>query len=348
MIADRGDPMAGERSRCSTEASAELSIPAQFAPRCEAGNFALPLPGDGRTGDRFFRLRKLGHGDLSIARLGEGHADALAILAEANSPAPLQARLGVWAAGPNGDLRATQTGLGWRLDGVRRWCSGAFVLTHALATASTSDGDRLFLVSTETAGLVPDPSSWPAVGMAGSGTYDVTFEGVGLSTAAAIGEPGYYLARPGFWVGAIGVAAVWLGGAEAVASALARRTGDEPHTLAHLGAVHPRLHSLSTMLGQASEEVDRRLAECTEGNETAVEKLELLARSVRAEVEFGATEILERTARATGAGPLCHDAVHARRVADLTVYLRQSHAERDLAVLGALALRLGRADPTER
>ena len=33
------------------------------------------------------------------------------------------------------------------------------------------------------------------------------------------------------------------------------------------------------------------------------------------------------------------DATHAQRVADLTVYVRQSHAERDLAALGLLAAR---------
>ena len=47
--------------------------------------------------------------------------------------------------------------------------------------------------------------------------------------------------------------------------------------------------------------------------------------------------MLTHVGRALGAGPLCLDAVHAQRAADLPVYLRQSHAERDLAGLGALA-----------
>ncbi len=58
---------------------------------------------------------------------------------------------------------------------------------------------------------------------------------------------------------------------------------------------------------------------------------------MRARVEAGATEILDRVGRALGPGPMVTDAVHARRVADLPVYLRQSHAERDLATLGELA-----------
>jgi len=45
---------------------------------------------------------------------------------------------------------------------------------------------------------------------------------------------------------------------------------------------------------------------------------------------------MHRAGRALGAGPLSHDEAHSRRVADLTVYLRQHHAERNLAELGAL------------
>jgi hypothetical protein len=40
--------------------------------------------------------------------------------------------------------------------------------------------------------------------------------------------------------------------------------------------------------------------------------------------------------RALGPAPLATDREHAQRVADLTVYLRQHHAERDLARLGEL------------
>jgi hypothetical protein len=54
-----------------------------------------------------------------------------------------------------------------------------------------------------------------------------------------------------------------------------------------------------------------------------------------------ATEVMHRVGRALGAGPLSHDESHSRRVADLTVYLRQHHAERDLAQLGELVASSG-------
>ena len=64
---------------------------------------------------------------------------------------------------------------------------------------------------------------------------------------------------------------------------------------------------------------------------------ELIARRTRAVVETAVDEAITRTARALGPAPLCQDAQHAQRVADLTIYVRQSHAERDLERLGRLA-----------
>ena len=50
-------------------------------------------------------------------------------------------------------------------------------------------------------------------------------------------------------------------------------------------------------------------------------------------------QAIVRTGRALGPGPLALDARHAQHVADLTMYVRQSHAERDLAALGRAAAR---------
>ena len=55
---------------------------------------------------------------------------------------------------------------------------------------------------------------------------------------------------------------------------------------------------------------------------------------VRAIVESAAALTLDRVGRALGATPLATDAAHTVAVSDLLVYLRQSHAERDLAALG--------------
>ena len=45
-------------------------------------------------------------------------------------------------------------------------------------------------------------------------------------------------------------------------------------------------------------------------------------------------EIIQRAGHSLGPAPLAMNDEHARRVADLTVYLRQHHAERDQAAAG--------------
>jgi alkylation response protein AidB-like acyl-CoA dehydrogenase len=309
-------------------------VAAAFAAAIESGRLDLPLPGGGQTWERWAILAELAGEDLSLARLSEGHADAVAILAELGAGPPAAgSRWGVWAAQPPGPgLMASRTAGGWRLDGVKRYCSGARTCTHALVTAAAPDGTRLF--TAETRDLAPVPGTWPATGMAASDTLDVEFTGI---PAEPVGEPGGYTGRPGFAHGGAGVAACWYGGARGVGQALlsaAAKRDVGPHALAHLGAVDIALHTARAALEQAAAEID---ADPADRKQCGWRR----ALRVRALVEATATEVMARVGRALGAGPLCHDEAHARRVADLTVYLRQHHAERDLAELGALATEAG-------
>lgn len=310
------------------------SVEAAFASAVEAGRLDLPLPGGGRTGDRWAAFAELAGQDLSLARLGEGHADAVAILAELDGPAPAPgSRWGVWAAQPPGPrLTARQADGGWRLDGVKQYCSGAHSCTDALVTADAPDGPRLFAVSTGK--LSPIPGTWPATGMAASDTLDVQFDDV---PAVPVGAPGGYVGRPGFAHGGAGVAACWYGGARAVGETLLAAASQRdvgPHALAHLGAVDVVLHGAQLALRTAAAEIDADPAD-REG------KAARRTLRVRAQVEAATTEVMTRVGRALGAAPLCHDEAHSRRVADLTVYLRQHHAERNLAQLGAIAAESG-------
>ena len=241
---------------------------------------------------------------------------------------PTGTRWGVWAAQPPGPgLTARRADDGWRLDGTKQYCSGAGSCTDALVTATAADGDRLFAVSTRD--LSPVPGTWPATGMAASDTLDVRFSGI---AAEPLGGSGSYTSRPGFTHGGAGVAACWYGGARAVGLTLRAAAADRdvgPHALAHLGAVDIALYTAKTALDVAAAEIDADPEDHSGGGR-------LRALRVRALVEAVATEVMQRVGRALGAGPLCRDEAHSRRVADLTVYLRQHHAERNLAELGAL------------
>jgi alkylation response protein AidB-like acyl-CoA dehydrogenase len=307
-----------------------------FVSAVESGRLDLPLPGSGATWRRWAAFADLAEEDLSLARLAEGHADAVAILAELGGPRPEPgSRWGVWAANPPGpNVTASLRDGGWVLRGTKQYCSGARVCTHAVVAARVGDEQRLFAV--EVAGLEPQAGSWPATGMAGSDTLDVGFLAV---PAEAVGPPGGYTARPGFSHGGAGVAACWYGGARGVARTLVRAAAKRdvgPHALAHLGAVDIALRTTRVALVRAAEEIDADPGDLR-GEGT------IRALRVRALAEATASDVLARTGRALGAGPLSHDEAHSRAVADLTVYLRQHHAERDLARLGELVAGHGAA-----
>jgi alkylation response protein AidB-like acyl-CoA dehydrogenase len=283
----------------------------------------LPLPGSGRTLERFERLAAIARHDPVLARLAEGHADAAAIRAELGDAGPghPDERWGVWAAKPT-SVTARPDGDAWTLTGERPWCSGAGSCTHALVTAAAPDGVRLFAVENRAPWATPLDGTWPAVGMAGSDSRTVRFAD---APARPVGGPGAYVGRPGFWHGGVGVAACWYGGATGIADTLLDRAHG-PHALAHLGAVDVLLSAARAVLHDAARRID---ADPAAGAEQ-------LAVRVRCTVESAAAQVIDRVGRALGAGPLGHDGAHAHRVADLTVYLRQSHAEADLAHLGEL------------
>jgi alkylation response protein AidB-like acyl-CoA dehydrogenase len=301
----------------------------------DAGQLNLPFPAVGATPERLRALACLGSLDLSLARLSEGHTDALAILAEAGRAAQPGTVYGVWAAtSPAAWATATRTASGWRLAGHKQFCSGADTVDRALVTVETEDGTRLLDLDCTQPAVRPVPGTWPAVGMADSCSLDVVFEGAEVDEADEIGGPGFYTSRPGFWHGSVGVAACWYGGGRGLVrglvSYLADRQADE-HQCAHLGALTARCDAMALTLDDAGRRIDA-------DPENKGATFPWLALEVRHLIEAGCTEVLERVGRAGGARPVSLDGDQSRRAADLYVYLRQHHGERDLAQLGRLAL----------
>ncbi|MFC6006275.1 acyl-CoA dehydrogenase family protein [Angustibacter luteus] len=298
----------------------------------------VPNPAGGDTAQRWALLSALATRDLTTARVAEAHLDAVAILQEAGAAEDLIGTTwGVFAAeGPGVALTATATSPDvWRLDGVKPWCSLAGRLSHALVTARVGDQRRLFAVALQQPGVVVQPGAWHSRGLTDVPSGPVAFDDV---PARPVGEAGWYLTRPGFAHGGIGVAACWYGGAVGVALALYRAaSAREPDQIArwHLGAVDLDLHTAELALDAAAVQVDAGLADGTAG--------QLLAVRTRSTVAAAAERVLGRVGHALGPAPLALDADHARRVADLTVYLRQHHAERDVAALGEQLLSAGRA-----
>ena len=290
----------------------------------------LPEPGRGATHVRWMLLADVAGQDLTAARILEAHSDALAILAEAGWPAP-DGRWGVFAAeAPNAVLTASETGGAWTVSGIKPWCSLAAVLDHALVTAHVGATRQLFAVDLRSGSVDVQPATgWVARGLRAVPSGPVHFTG---TAARPVGGPGWYLTRPGFAWGGIGVAACWYGGARALAGRVtdvARQRGGDLMSLA-AGRVDLAVHTAGVVLEDAARAVDRGQAAGPDG--------EVLALRVRSVVADAAETILTVAAHTLGPGPLAFDEIYARRVADLQLYIRQHHAERDLATLGRILI----------
>ncbi|MDV3468592.1 acyl-CoA dehydrogenase [Stenotrophomonas sp. C3(2023)] len=285
---------------------------------------ALPFPGGGDTLGRWQALARMGAEDLALAKVLEAHHDAVAILHELGLPAPAALRdgsvplLAVWAAeGPACTLRVDDRG---RLDGDKPWCSGADLVDGALVTARGPHGTALYRVDAGQWTALPD-QQWHAPGMTMIPSTTVRFARV---AAAPVAGPDAYLDRPGFWHGGAGIAAVWYGATVALAERMRPACADGLRARL-LGEVDLILPPAAALLRELAAAIDA-------APDNSFQQDVIRVRSV---VERAASRVLDLAGRALGPAPMCLEPDHAQRWADLAVFIRQSHGDKDWAWLGA-------------
>lgn len=305
----------------------------EFIALVDAGDLDLSAPATGATPERLRRLFEIARRDVAVARLGEAHTDALAILHEAGRHPDLGARYGVWAADdPTARLEligSSATGP-LRVHGTKPFCTGLGLVDRALVTVRTGDGVILLDLDVRQSGSVTfDTGAWVATAFGETNTGTTTFDAHRVEPSQIVGEVGWYLDRPGFWHGACGPAACWAGGAAGLVDwveATSRTAGSNPHRDAHLGALVSLRWRMTAVLDVAGREIDR----CRTEQPGAM----IRALMLRHDIERAATEVIDRTGRAAGPRPFAFDAEISRRIAEVQLYIRQCHAERDLEALG--------------
>ncbi len=296
-------------------------LESRFATLCQED---LPLPGGGNTAHRHRRIFAIGREDLSLAKLAEAHWDAVAILREAGlQPAP-DARYAVWASeiagqelqfgsGPNGHV----------LTGTKQFCSGAGLVDRALMTAGEG-GSLLVEVDLQTHAdcIRYDKGGWAVDAFRMTRTSAVSFDNCPVTSV--VGRDGWYVQRHGFWRGAVGPAAAWAGGAAGLLDYVMANKRDDPHTAAHRAAMYTDVWVTECVLEAVARDFDLPF-----GPDPLLRAL-----AARHAIEQACTDTLRRFARSMGPAPLARDTDISRRYAELDLFLRQCHAERDLESLG--------------
>ena len=291
---------------------------------------SLPMPAAGKSAARHQRLFEIAREDLTLAKLAEAHWDAISILIEAGRVPVPNTLYAVWASEIPGHALQLSPGTdGYTISGQKLFCSGIGLVDRALMT--TGGTDPLLLDLDLRANLEhceADLTTWQIDAFRETQTGSLTLNAAALPVESIIGKPGWYLTRPGFWHGACGPAACWAGGVAGLLDAAMANKRDDPHTLAHLGAMHADVWALQSLLTQAAHEMDAA--------PTDIPAAQIRALALRHTAEQLATDVLRRFARAYGPQPLAMNQSIARRYAEADLYPRQSHAERDLHALAHL------------
>lgn len=285
----------------------------------------LPFPGAGETAQRHLHLFDIARRDVSLAKLAEAHWDALAILAEAGRTPHPGALYAVWASEiPGKPLHVTEN----RLFGEKAFCTGYGLVGRALVTVGGEDARLLDVDVSPGSATHGSSGQWHTEAFRMTNTGAVHFDGLSLEEGSTVGDPGFYVRRPGFWHGACGPAACWGGGAAGLLLYAEQSGRRDPHTLAHLAAMHANVWATRSLLRTAGEEIDREPHDARGAHQRAL--------TLRHLIEQLATDTLRRFARAYGPSPLAMHEPMARRYHEVDIFLRQSHGERDLEALAML------------
>lgn len=294
--------------------------------RTEDAAAMAPRPGSGAgsTIERHGILSCAAEADITAARVLEPHLDALTILAEAGQEQTGAGHTwGVFAAeARDAVLNARQAGASWVLDGIKPWCSLGGCLTDALVTARLESGERrLFRVDLTQPSVVAEATTWVSRGLADVESGPLRFDG---AAADPVGEAGWYLTRPGFRWGAIGVAAAWWGGCVPLFQALLARAKNEsasPLLIARVGSLFRLLDGTGLLLDRAAQSID----EWSSGGSVDRDAAAALSHSVRGAAADAAVETLSAAHDLLGPAVFGFDESLARRAVDLEMYISQYH-----------------------
>jgi hypothetical protein len=286
----------------------------------------LPLSGDGDTWTRLKTFRKVTAQSPSAGRLVEAHTDAAAVLSEAGRDVPGQTALAVWASTSASQVAASESEGGLLLSGSMRFCGGAGVVDSSVVAVRGAQGEQLVLIPLRQRGVSIDLSSWQTTAFAEAGIGRVSFNQVFVPEEDVIGAPGFYSSRSGFWWGAVGVAACWVGLVDRLNVLwVARSRRRDPLAEVIEGKRLSLLWSIDALLRHAAVIADAR-----DGSNARS-----VALCVRDSIATASTSFLQLVEAAAGPGPLAFEPEWARTCTELRLALGQSHGDRDLQALGA-------------
>jgi alkylation response protein AidB-like acyl-CoA dehydrogenase len=281
----------------------------------------------GRHNELCTILRILGSADLSVARLFEGHVNAVSLVERYGEAAQLQelservldgGLSAVWAADDAKGLQVV--GDSHRtLHGRKILASGAGFVTDPIVTAKADDGQVMCLLHLEMDEKF-DLSGWNALGMRSTATGSIELSGISLARGNMIGLAGDFTRQPYFSGGAWRFCAAHVGATERLVDLfrdhlVARSRGQDPYQRQRLAQCMVSAKTARHWV----EEATRRLSaeDADTGNVVAFANL------TRMVTERCALDVMEAVQRGVGLTSFIRPHPIERISRDLATYLRQ-------------------------
>jgi alkylation response protein AidB-like acyl-CoA dehydrogenase len=273
-------------------------------------------------------LRLIGSADLSVARLFEGHVNAVSLVTRYGNRDQIQALServaegglsAVWGADDAKGLHVNIRGAHPVLQGRKILASGSGFVTDPIVTAKANDGQVMCLLKLTMDEKI-DLSGWTAQGMRSTATGAIELSGKTLASDNIIGMAGDFMRQPYFSGGAWRFCAVHVGAIESLVDLfrdhlVARSRGDDPYQLQRLA------HCIASAKTARHwvEEAARRLSveEMSPGNVVAFANL------TRMVTERCALDVIETVQRGVGLTSFIRPHPIERISRDLATYLRQ-------------------------
>lgn len=273
----------------------------------------------------FTILRTVGQGNMAVGRLFEAHVNAVKLIVDYGDAAQVQRMAGhlragkmygVWVTDPPGVGLVLRDGA---LHGEKGPCSGAGHIPCALVTVETKEGTRMAAVCPDGREQVR-PMRGLLHGMRASVNGWVRLDGIRLSLADLIGQPGDYLREPQLSTGAWRTMAVTLGGLDAVAAAV----GAQLRTRGHTSSPHQQDRFGTLLIAQETARLwTQAAARCAEDGVQPVADQVAYVNLARIAVEQACLDAMRLAQRSIGFGAFLTTNPLERMLRDLATYLRQ-------------------------
>ena len=310
----------------------------------QAGLFGIVLPGNEldftkkKTLQLLQLLKAVGRANLSVARIYEGHINALFLIhlfatteqkKKWFADAADGCLFGVWNTGNNEAIQMVENHTNTlELRGKKTFASGAGLVNRALVTGYINSGNKsgwqMCIVNMNNrSNNGTDYNSWKPLGMASSVSYTVDFTGYQGDVFNLFGEPDNYYQQPFFSGGAIRFCAAQLGGAEALFNNTVvylknlQRT-DDAYQAVRIAEMATELASGNLWLQQSANNWDKWNEDVTKNN-----TLIAFINMTRTAIERICLRVIELSSKCIGARGLMQPYRMERIIRDLQFYLRQ-------------------------